>query len=236
MGSWLKWILAAVIFTALGAAINETGRSTVHRSAATASTVDTTAARPHRQRPRGHSRSSHATKTPAPAPTTTPTPSPFVACDQNISARAANTTCPFAENVFYEFHQRTFGDPYATNVRAWSHAAGDFFTLRCTIPDGVVCRSTDGAEVRFSVASVEAYTDEQAEAFAAAQDLGPEDDGPDDYSEPENYGGADDYGSNYGQNIPNYDDGDGDRVQCADGMYSHSGGIQGACSGHGGVG
>jgi hypothetical protein len=36
--------------------------------------------------------------------------------------------------------------------------------------------------------------------------------------------------------IPNYDNGNGSLVQCSDGTYSHSGGIQGACSHHGGVG
>jgi hypothetical protein len=34
--------------------------------------------------------------------------------------------------------------------------------------------------------------------------------------------------------IPNYDQGHGYRVRCADGMYSKSGGLPGACSGHGG--
>jgi hypothetical protein len=36
--------------------------------------------------------------------------------------------------------------------------------------------------------------------------------------------------------IPNFDNGNGSVVQCSDGTYSHSGGIQGACSHHGGVG
>jgi hypothetical protein len=36
--------------------------------------------------------------------------------------------------------------------------------------------------------------------------------------------------------IPNFDNGNGSVVQCADGAYSHSGGIQGACSHHGGIG
>jgi hypothetical protein len=35
--------------------------------------------------------------------------------------------------------------------------------------------------------------------------------------------------------IPNFPNGRGTVVQCADGSYSHSGGIQGACSHHGGV-
>jgi hypothetical protein len=34
--------------------------------------------------------------------------------------------------------------------------------------------------------------------------------------------------------IPNFDNGHGSIVQCADGMWSHSGGVQGACSDHGG--
>jgi hypothetical protein len=36
--------------------------------------------------------------------------------------------------------------------------------------------------------------------------------------------------------IPNYDNGTGTTVQCSDGTYSQSGGKQGACSYHGGVG
>jgi hypothetical protein len=35
--------------------------------------------------------------------------------------------------------------------------------------------------------------------------------------------------------IPNFPNGNGSIVQCNDGSYSHSGGIQGACSHHGGV-
>jgi hypothetical protein len=34
--------------------------------------------------------------------------------------------------------------------------------------------------------------------------------------------------------IDNFDEGRGSIVQCADGMWSHSGGLQGACSWHGG--
>jgi hypothetical protein len=35
--------------------------------------------------------------------------------------------------------------------------------------------------------------------------------------------------------IDNFDNGDGYKVQCADGTWSHSGGKSGACSWHGGV-
>ena len=37
------------------------------------------------------------------------------------------------------------------------------------------------------------------------------------------------------QCIDNFEEGNGYKVQCADNMWSHSGGIQGVCSGHGGV-
>jgi hypothetical protein len=47
--------------------------------------------------PREHHRRRHVSRLrPKPAPV-------FVACDANIKARAATTSCPFAENVFYEF-------------------------------------------------------------------------------------------------------------------------------------
>jgi hypothetical protein len=36
--------------------------------------------------------------------------------------------------------------------------------------------------------------------------------------------------------ISNFDNGNGYVIQCADGTYSHSGGIQGSCSHHGGNG
>ena len=36
--------------------------------------------------------------------------------------------------------------------------------------------------------------------------------------------------------IPSFYAGEGSVVQCVDGMWSHSGGVQGACSSHGGVG
>ena len=96
----------------------------------------------------------------------------------------------------------------------------------------------------------------EADAYADGHDLGPdpyeglpEEPGyvpPDDYEpeytpsddyEPE-YTPSDDYDYDYtppGENILNYDNGRGYRVQCADGTYSQSGGIQGACSHHGGV-
>src|SRR5215210_2739723 len=46
---------------------------------------------------------------PTTAPSPTPAPPAFVSCDANIRARAATTTCPFAEGVFYELYMATGG-------------------------------------------------------------------------------------------------------------------------------
>jgi len=64
-------------------------------------------------------------------------------------------------------------------------------------------------------------------------------DPPSDYEYPDDY--EPDYESSYSDFcdahdcIPNFDNGNGYLVQCEDGSWSHSGGIQGACSWHGGV-
>jgi len=159
----------------------------------------------------------------------------FVACDANISARRTTTTCPFAENTFYEY----WASGEASSISAYSPATQRTYRLECQHGTTVRCTAGDGAEVRFPVSAVWAYTDGQAQAYAASADLGPTEPAPVDpgaYREApsdETYSGKDD---GYGDEIPNYDNGRGYRVQCADGMYSQSGGIQGACSGHGGVG
>jgi hypothetical protein len=184
----------------------------------------------------------------------------FVACDSNISARRQTTTCPFAENTFYEY----WASGEAATIRAYSPATKRSYGLTCRRGTTVRCTAGDGAEVRFPAAAVSAYTDAQARAYAIHADLGPAesvavDPGADDedtYSDPGYDGPGSDHPDyddpgydlsyddgdpkpdtgEYGDEIPNYDNGRGYRVQCADGMYSQSGGIQGACSGHGGVG
>jgi hypothetical protein len=133
--------------------------------------------------------------------------------------------------------------------------------VRCAGSRSVVCRAGDGAQINFPSSAVAAYDDEQAAGYAASHETGQptEDVAPvdndaysgdysdeysddsgsdygDDYSDDSDSDYGDDYSDEYGDEIPNYDQGTGYRVQCADGMYSHSGGRPGACSHHGGVG
>ena len=96
-------------------------------------------------------------------------------CDQNISANAI-TSCGFAENTFYEYWQATGGDPTPGEqpVDVWSPATPQDYTQVCT--DGgneVECTHSDGDEVQFSTGSVMAYTQTQANVYAATGTLGP---------------------------------------------------------------
>jgi hypothetical protein len=176
-----------------------------------------------------------------PAATATAAPPALQACDPNITVRAATTTCGFAQNVFYAFY--TDGSIETQNgLRAYSPATGQDYAVACATDgaENVTCVAGDGGEVHFNLAAVRVYDDVQAARYASTHDLGPGARG--DAAEP--VSGMDDTedqpsdenGPTPANEIPNYDNGNGYPVQCADGMWSQSGGIQGACSGHGGVG
>jgi hypothetical protein len=170
--------------------------------------------------------------------------SAFVYCDTNIQVREDTTTCPFAQNTFWSY----WTSAEAASLQVWSPAAEDTFTTSCeSVAAQVTCTTHDGGAVKFPQAAVDRYSQSQADAYASAHDLGPDpyeglpssgsDESVPDYEAPDydpDYTPPDDY-TPPGENIPNYDNGRGYRVQCADGTFSHSGGIQGACSYHGGV-
>jgi hypothetical protein len=185
-------------------------------------------------------RSAKEAPTGTPAPPQASAPQVFVACDPNITVRAATTTCAFAENVFYEYFQATFGYISATTVRAWSPATRHFFSVKCVGRHAIVCTAGDGGEVHFRAEAVDAYDDSQAERYASTHDTGNGLSG--DVSPPNASGDVSDESDGDGDFcsthdcIPNYDEGTGSTVQCADGTWSHSGGRPGACSWHGGVG
>jgi hypothetical protein len=177
--------------------------------------------------------------------TTRPAPL-WVQCDPNIEALAETTTCPFAQNAFWTYWTAHRADSFDV----WSPASQSSFTTGCS-SDGVqvVCTAADGGKVRFPDSAVDAYSQDQADAYAADHDLGPDPyeglphgEPPPSAPEPVPLPDEDAPGYEYhepapepGENIPNYENGRGYRVQCEDGTYSQSGGIQGACLWHGGV-
>jgi hypothetical protein len=151
----------------------------------------------------------------------------YVQCDPNISVKSATTSCGFAENVFYEYWTSDGSDA----IEAYSPATGRSFAATCaTTAATIVCRTARDAVVRFSTAALGAYDESQADRYAATHDLGPDAGTP----SAQDATPADD-GPTPDNEIPNYPNGTGSVVQCADGMYSHSGGRPGACSHHGGV-
>jgi hypothetical protein len=168
----------------------------------------------------------------------------YVACDPNITVKATTTTCPFAQNVFYGYWSTGGAD-----FSAYSPVSEQSYEMTCSDGATVICDAGDGAEVRFSMSAVSAYDQSQADSYASSHDLGPDIDTAhpsDHYSDDDHYSHHDDYSADQGyndgdsvtepgENIPYYDEGRGSRVECEDGTYSQSGGIQGACSHHGGV-
>jgi hypothetical protein len=164
-------------------------------------------------------------------------------CDANIRVKTATTTCPFAQNVFLAYWTSQNYDGYPTS--AYSPAARRQFAVDCTSRQSrVLCTAGDGAEVSFPQSAVARYGLSQAKRYVSTHDVG--DDvfpweetgggGPSAKPSTPSYSAPDTSSTPPGENIPNYENGNGYRVQCADGTYSHSGGIQGACSHHGGVG
>jgi hypothetical protein len=185
-----------------------------------------------------------ATSTVPVARTPAKPPTAYKHCDANIRARKVTTTCGFAENTFYAYY-KSLG---AATLAVWSPAVQRTFSTHCSRSAGIVtCRTGDHGVVKFPQSAIDAYDDQQAAAFAAAHDTGDSTrtpsapapstsvaDGPADSSADDNTDSSSFCDTH--DCIPNYPNGNGSTVQCADGSYSHSGGIQGACSHHGGVG
>jgi hypothetical protein len=200
------------------------------RSGTTKTVVQTVTA-PSADAPRAASHHRHASRRPssraAPAAhSARSTAGDYVYCDPNIAVKVSTTSCGFAENVFYEY----WTSDRAAAVDAYSPAVATTVVATCAATGGsITCRTARDAVVRFSVASLEAYDQRQADHYAATHDLGPDGGYSDPAVPPADQGPTPD------NEIPNYPNGTGSVVQCVDGMYSHSGGRPGACSYHGGV-
>jgi hypothetical protein len=95
-----------------------------------------------------------------PQTSSSPDTSGMTQCDPNIYA-GANTSCPFAENVFRAVaasYQQN-GGQIPSSVTATSPTTGQTYGLSCSV-DGsqnVQCSTTSGATVTFSVHSVQVY-------------------------------------------------------------------------------
>jgi hypothetical protein len=221
-------------------------QTTANHGAATSVTPTPAAsasATPRKERHRARSKQA-ATKSVTAGVPAAPT---LAACDANIIVRAATTSCGFAENVFYAYYRDATRSDAQNAIRAYSPVSHVDYAVACATDDAgdVTCVAGDGGEVHFRLAAIRAYDAGQAVAYAASHDLGPNADAhsgaapsttadlaPNPTPSPGSTGGD----PPIEDRIPNYDNGTGYPVRCADGMWSQSGGRPGACSHHGGVG
>jgi hypothetical protein len=94
----------------------------------------------------------------------------YKGCDANISVKSETTTCPFAQNVFYEY----WTSGRASSIDVYSPSTRQSYATRCDDIGGeVLCATAQGAGVRLSKPALDAYSQRQAEHFAATHDLGP---------------------------------------------------------------
>jgi hypothetical protein len=205
-----------------------------------------------------HSTSTVASSTPsstetsaptAPSEHITPAPKAPTYCDRNVHVGRA-TTCAFAENVFRAYAQAIHASGgIGKRVQAKSAATGLTYSMICHGHGGtestVACTGGKGAVVEFPYLAAHAYSTPSA-VPAAPEEAESQ---PESEPEPEtgsegSGGGTDEVGSfshegdeqfcNEHECIGRFTEEPGTVVECSDGSFSHSGGISGACSDHGG--
>jgi hypothetical protein len=176
----------------------------------------------------------------APKSVASPPTHALKACDPNISANGS-TSCPFAENVFraYAADYKTNGPSQDVGVQATSPVTGRSYTMRCQTTAAVVtCAGGTNARVRFPLHAVEVYGPAGSQNPTTTQSPPPTTNSTPAPTATEDVGSMSHAGDaqfcSTHTCIPNFPNGNGAVVQCADGEYSHSGGLSGACSSHGG--
>ncbi|MBV9195564.1 MAG: hypothetical protein JO168_15580 [Solirubrobacterales bacterium] len=104
------------------------------------------------------------------------TPTGQRACDQNVSA-SSSASCPFAENVFYEFYLRYGSNlPSGGPLNAYSPTTAQSYGLQCSDSQGQITCTNDSdpsAVVTFPESAVQNYTPAEAAKYAASANLGP---------------------------------------------------------------
>jgi hypothetical protein len=162
-------------------------------------------------------------------------------CGGQVSA-GSHTSCPFAEKVHAAFVDRdsSAGHPPAT-VNAYSPVTRREYALHCVlIARRTIAECTTGDAVVSFPLSAAASTETSETAPTQPSPEGAETDEEEESSQE----GEDEVGSasHAGDTkfcsehtcIGSFTTEPGTVVECSDGTFSHSGGIQGACSDHGG--
>ncbi len=94
----------------------------------------------------------------------------FTRCDANIAAQTGTTTCPFAENAFYEY----FVSGESSSISVYSPATGVTYSAECSANGSqVTCDTEDGGAARFAQSAIDAYSQDQAASYASSHRVGP---------------------------------------------------------------
>lgn len=143
--------------------------------------------------------------------------------------RSAVTSCPFALAVKKAYLSHPSG-----TVVAYSPVTQKTYTLRCLQSRGVAaCAGGTGSQVAFEGPPGPGTAPPAVSSTAPAQS--PPTSTTQDVEQPGSTSHAtDDQFCSAHQCIENFPNGNGSIVQCQDGEWSHSGGLSGACSDHGG--
>jgi|GEM_PF-7084746 len=135
----------------------------------------------------------------------------------------AHASCPFAENVYSSYSAYVDGHHSAPeSIEAYSPVTQHTYTLSCAVRGAV----TAGATVVCSEgdASIQFGFPHEAESHTSSEE---DEVGSTSHATDEQFCEAH-------HCIGNFTTEDGTVVECADGTFSHAGGIYGACSYHGG--
>jgi len=175
-----------------------------------------------------------AASTPAPAKTVASKLQATTSCgnegqtDFGVSVNA-NTSCPFAMAVLKAYVQAGWAPstPKAATVSAWSPTTHKSYSMSCAAlsSEAIGCSGANHAYLTFQIAVGSAIASQELEAQRSSE-------------------GGDQVGSlshatdeqfcEEHECIGSFTSEEGTVVECADGTYSHAGGISGACSDHGG--
>ena len=98
-------------------------------------------------------------------------PVSYTNCAGSVSVKSDTTTCEFGNNTFYEYW--TSGQ--SSSLSVYSPVTGRTYATECGSEGAeIVCRDDDGGEVKFPQSAVDAYSQSQADSYAADHDLGPD--------------------------------------------------------------
>lgn len=132
-----------------------------------------------------------------------------------------HTSCAFARVVVQDYEAHP-----SSTFQAHSPVTGLTYTMHCRqVVDGVACNNGGDSDLSFNGPPASSPASSETPAQAAP----PVTEGPGSASH-----ATDDEFCSTHECIGNFTNGTGTIVQCADGEWSHSGGLSGACSDHGG--